>query len=98
MPRFCTNSALRLLLGLFVSLWPFGAPCAQAGDAQAAPQLPGANSGRQLPPSAEHKGVIPPPPIGDDGIYTDAPSPEAGHKKEVIPPPETPNWSTQRPL
>jgi hypothetical protein len=27
-----------------------------------------------------------------------APNPEAGHKKEVIPPPQTPNWSTQRPL
>jgi hypothetical protein len=99
MPRFCTNSALRLLLALFVSLWPFSAPCAHAGDAQAAPQtkdLPGANSGGHLPPPAEPKGVIAPPPIGDKGIYTDASNPEAGHEKDLIPPPETPNWSTQR--
>jgi hypothetical protein len=39
-----------------------------------------------LPP-AEHKEVIPPPPIGDEGIHTDAPNPEAGHEEEVIPPP-----------
>jgi hypothetical protein len=38
----------------------------------------------------EHKGVITPPPVGDEDIYTQAPNPEAGHKKEVIPPPGTP--------
>ena len=49
---------------------------------------PGADDGEQkmLPP-AEHKEVIPPPPIGDEEIYTDAPNPDAGHKEEVIPPP-----------
>ena len=41
-------------------------------------------------PPAEHKGVIPPPPVGDQGIYTKVPNPEAGHEKEVIPPPGTP--------
>ena len=40
-------------------------------------------------PPAEHKGVIPPPPVGDEGIYTKVPNPEAGHEKEVIPPPGT---------
>jgi hypothetical protein len=50
-----------------------------------------ARGGGHLPPPAEQKGVIPRPPIGDKGIYTGAPNPEAGHKKEVIPPPETPN-------
>ena len=49
---------------------------------------PGADDGEQpmLPP-AEHKEVIPPPPIGDEDIHTDAPNPEAGHEEEVIPPP-----------
>jgi hypothetical protein len=45
---------------------------------------------QQAPPPAEHKGVIPPPPVGDEGIYTDVPNPEAGHEKEVIPPPGAP--------
>ena len=31
--------------------------------------------------------VIPPPPIGDEDIHTQAPNPEAGHEEEVIPPP-----------
>jgi hypothetical protein len=35
----------------------------------------------------EHKDVIPPPPIGDEDIYTEAPNPEAGHEEEAIPPP-----------
>ena len=49
---------------------------------------PGADNGeQQAPPLSEHKGVIPPPPIGDEDIYTDAPNPEAGHEEEVIPPP-----------
>ena len=26
-------------------------------------------------------------PLGDEGIYTKVPNPEAGHEKEVIPPP-----------
>ncbi|MGV1013378.1 MAG: hypothetical protein ACOYB4_00250 [Methyloceanibacter sp.] len=38
-----------------------------------------------LPPS-EHKGVIQPPDIGDEDIYTEVPDPDAGHEKEVIPP------------
>ena len=41
-------------------------------------------------PPAEHKGVITPPPVGDEGIYTKVPNPEAGHEKEVIPPPGSP--------
>jgi hypothetical protein len=36
----------------------------------------------------KHKGVITPPPVGDEGHYTKVPNPEAGHEKEVIPPPE----------
>jgi len=48
---------------------------------------PGAENGEQWSPLTEHKGVIHPPPIGDEGIYTQAPNPEAGHDEEVIPPP-----------
>jgi hypothetical protein len=43
----------------------------------------GAADGEQ--PPAEHSEVIPPPPIGDEDIHTDAPNPEAGHEEEVIP-------------
>jgi hypothetical protein len=38
---------------------------------------------QQLLPPSEHKDGISPPPIGDEGIFTDAPNPEAGHEKEV---------------
>lgn len=41
---------------------------------------PGADNGAQQTPALpEHKDVIPPPPIGDEDIYTEAPNPEAGH-------------------
>jgi hypothetical protein len=49
---------------------------------------PGADNGEQpIPPHTEDKEVIPPPPIGDEDIHTQAPNPEAGHEEEVIPPP-----------
>jgi hypothetical protein len=48
---------------------------------------PGAENGEQQSPSTEDKEIISPPPIGDEDIYTQAPNPEAGHDKEVIPPP-----------
>src|SRR5262245_30322841 len=88
MPRFCASSALWVALALFVPLWAFNAPLAHASAAtgKAAPQgkdQPGADrGGKPIPPPVEHKGV------GDEGIYSDAPNPEAGHEKEVIPPPE----------
>jgi hypothetical protein len=48
---------------------------------------PGADNGeQQSTPQVEHE-VIPPPPIGDEDIYTEAPNPDAGHEEEVIPPP-----------
>ena len=43
---------------------------------------------------AEHKGVIPPPDIGDEDIHTDVPNPEAGHEEEVIPPSDVPAAAT----
>ena len=101
MPWFRANSAL--CVALFVTLCAFNAPVAHSSDAtrKAGPQgkdQPRADGGGQAtPPPAEHKGVIPPPPIGDEGIYTDAPNPEAGHEKEVIPPPETPSEKLHHP-
>jgi hypothetical protein len=64
---------------------------ASAGDApeKTVPQgrdPPAADNG-ELPPQLDDKEVIPPPPIGDEDIYTQAPNPEAGHEEEVIPPP-----------
>jgi hypothetical protein len=47
---------------------------------------PGADDGQQPSPSKDKK-VIPPPPVCDEDIYTDAPNPHAGHEEEVIPPP-----------
>ena len=44
-----------------------------------------------MPIRVNVNGVITPPPIGDEEIYTDdVPNPEAGHDEEVIPPPGTP--------
>ena len=48
-------------------------------------------SASQAPPPVEHKGVITPPQIGDEGIHTEVPNPDAGHDEEVIPPPGTPD-------
>jgi hypothetical protein len=50
----------------------------------------GADSGEQPNLTPQHKGVIEPPTTGDEGIYTQAPNPNAGTKEEVIPPPGTP--------
>ena len=57
---------------------------------------PGTDEDQQSPPTAQHKGVIPPPPMGDEGIYTKVPNPEAGHEKEVIPPPGSPGGRPER--
>lgn len=52
---------------------------------------PGADDGLPEPlPPGQHKGVIEPPDIGDEGIHTDVPDPDAGHPEEVIPPSELP--------
>lgn len=59
-----------------------GEDCSQGQDPA------GADNGEQpIPPQAEDKEVIPPPPTGDEDIHTQAPNPEAGHEEEVIPPP-----------
>ena len=51
---------------------------------------PGTDEEQRTAPHPAHKGMIPPPPVGDGGIYTTVPNPEAGHEKEVIPPPARP--------
>jgi hypothetical protein len=51
---------------------------------------PGNDNEDHSNPTTEHKGVIKPPQTGDEGIYTQAPNPNAGTEEEVIPPPGTP--------
>jgi hypothetical protein len=86
----CTTGAALIFLGLcLVPETTF------AGDTveKTIPQgkdPPGTDEEQGTAPPAEHKGVIPPPPVGDEGIYTKVPNPEAGHDKEVIPPPGSP--------
>ena len=85
-----------ILLGSCVG--PETALGASNGDARdivekAVPQRedpPGTDEEQRTTPPAEHKSVIPPPSVGDEGIYTKVPNPEAGHEKEVIPPPGGP--------
>jgi hypothetical protein len=95
MRSFYVTTALWATLTLCVPS-AFEASYAGATDAaeKAVPQgedPPGADNGeQQTAPLSEHKGVIQPPPTGDQGIYTEATNPNAGHKEEVIPPPGTP--------
>ena len=51
---------------------------------------PGADNDAQSNPTVKHEGMITPPKTGDEGIYTQAPNPNAGTKEEVIPPAGTP--------
>ena len=92
----CTTGAALIFLGF--CLVPETALSAPSGDThdtveKTIPQgkdPPGNDEEQRAAPPAEHKGVIPPPPVGDEGIYTKVPNPEAGHEKEVIPPPGSP--------
>lgn len=85
---------------LLLAVWAGLALSACAGGAVAEP-LSGTDKQKQtapqvtpLPPS-EHKGVIEPPDIGDEEIYTDVPDPDAGHSEEVIPPSEIPEQTPE---
>jgi hypothetical protein len=96
---FSGRRTAMLRLAATIALWatlailPIDASIAGATGApeKSVPQgqdPPGADNGEQQTPVLPgHKGVIPPPPIGDEDIYTEAPNPEAGHEEEVIPPP-----------
>jgi hypothetical protein len=61
-----------------------------AGTVPQGKDPPRTDEGKQTAPPAEYKGVISPPPVGDEDIYTKVPNPEAGHEKEVIPAPGSP--------
>ena len=68
-------------------------PNATEGPEKTVPQgkdPPGNDNEDHSNPTTEHKGVIKPPQTGDEGIYTQAPNPNAGTEEEVIPPPGTP--------
>jgi hypothetical protein len=100
MPRFYAKAALWATLSLLApSLDPDQVFAASPADAAEAPENtapqgtdpPGAdNRDQPTPPLVQKDGVIEPPPVGDQGIYTEAPDPNAGHEQEVIPPPGTP--------
>lgn len=84
-----------VLLMAFLLVIPTASDRVLAADPeQTVPQgedPPGADEGGiGIPAPSEHKGVIPPPDIGDEGIHTDVPNPDAGTEEEVIPPPELP--------
>lgn len=90
----CTTGAALIFLGF--CLVPEMTFAASSGDTHDTVEktIPQGNdppgTDEEPAPPAEHKGVIPPPPVGDEGIYTKVPNPEAGHDKEVIPPPGSP--------
>jgi hypothetical protein len=68
-------------------------PDAAEGPEKTVPQgkdPPGNDNEDHSNPTTEHKGVIKPPQIGDEGIYTQAPNPNAGTEEESHPPPGKP--------
>jgi hypothetical protein len=93
MRKFCVTAALCAALTLIAPSGALAGSLPGATDQKTAPQRnnPVADNAKQQrtrPPP--HKGVIAPPPTGDEGIFTNAPNPDAGHEREVIPPPDTP--------
>jgi hypothetical protein len=92
----CTLGAALIFLGSCLRTYPaFASSSGGAHDTveKTIPQgkdPPGTDEEQRGAPPAEHEGVIPPPSVGDEGIYTEVPNPEAGHDKEVIPPPGSP--------
>jgi len=79
---------LTVTLPMAFALLAAAAAADAAQPQQAAPQGedPPVEENGAASPAPEHDGVIVPPDIGDEDIHTDAPDPEAGHEKEVIPP------------
>lgn len=70
-------------------LWAFPMTLARATEGLPADTEGLENEEQTIPPGDE--GVIPPPPTGDEDIYTDAPNPKAGHEEEVVPPSDVPD-------
>src|SRR5262245_43291860 len=72
----------------------FASPDATQVQEKAVPQgkdPPRNDNEDQSNSTTKHKGVIKPPQTGDEGIYTQAPNPNAGTNEEVIPPPGSPD-------
>ena len=98
MRAICATAVLWATLVLIALIAPSGFQPSFAGASDAPEKTvpqgqdpPGHDNGEQpIPPQSEDKEVIPPPPIGDEDIYTQAPNPDAGHDEEVIPPPPPP--------
>ena len=92
MQRFCVTTVILATLSLMVvhSSKSFAAsPNAAQVQEKTVPQgkdPPGADNEDQSNSTTTHKGVIKPPQTGDQGIYTQAPNPNAGTEEEVIPP------------
>ena len=98
----CTMGAALIFLGF--CLVPGTAFAASTGDThdtveKSIPQGKDPSATEEEQPTAspvERKGVITPPAIGDEGIYTKVPNPDPGNEKEVIPPPGTPGVGPER--
>jgi hypothetical protein len=94
MSKFYVAAVVSLSLMVPHSNQSFAAsPNATQGQEKTVPQgndPPGNDNEDQSKPMTKHKGVIKPPQTGDQGIYTQAPNPNAGTDEEVIPPPGSP--------
>jgi hypothetical protein len=95
MQRFYVTAVVLTTLSLVMphSNQSFAASPDAEGAEKTIPQgedPPGSDNGDEANPTTEHKGIIKPPKTGDQGIYTQAPNPNAGTKEEVIPPPGSP--------
>jgi hypothetical protein len=96
MQRFYATAALLTVLALIASQDGqvlAASPSTTQTPEQTVPQgtdPPGSDDDVQSSPTTKHKGMITPPKTGDEGIYTQAPNPNAGTEEEVIPPPGTP--------
>ena len=89
MSRFGWNAVFWPVVPVLVMLSVLAAPSARGTEA--IPQdRSGLGKDEPILPPSEDKGVIPPPPTGGEGIYKEAPNPEAGHEEEVIPPADVP--------
>jgi hypothetical protein len=95
MPKLLASAAISLMLISFAPCIGLETTSAASRDTteNTVPQgqdPPGADEEQTTQTPEEHKGVITPPPVGDQDIYTTAPNPDAGHEKEVIPVPGSP--------
>ncbi len=74
-------------LSALVTVWYGASPRGDRARQEAGRHGFGALVRRQIIDLDTGACVIPPPPIGDEDIHTQAPNPEAGHEEEIPPPP-----------